>query len=408
MGRLSAFESRMDRIMDGAAGAVFKAPINPVQITKRAEKEMFKEKLVSSGKQYAPTLYNVLVNPDDDAKLSGFYPTLAGEIETYLKGRAGENGLFMDGSPLVRFIVDSGLRKGKFDVIAENVAAQIIVQLREEEMERYGLAAAPQGRAANRAAVSRQEMPYQDDPRPNDGYHDEPYRDAGYSDVDYRDDDYRDDGYRSEGRRRASAVNPYEDPFAEPLAPAYEQSMPSYAQDDVAGYDSRPRVDEAASYDGYGHAERDAYRAPAIVPESKVIPLAGAMGGAAAAVGVGAGARGRREQPRQDYDAYRQAPTTRAFKQNPDVLFNPETGAVFELRGTRMVLGRDKNCDIAIRDSNVSRSHAELVLDGSTWMIRDLGSTNGTFVQGREISRASLRDGDMVTVGITSLEFQKG
>ena len=46
-------------------------------------------------------------------------------------------------SPLVRFIVDEGLRHGKFDVIAEAVAAPLIAQLRQEEMERYGLAGAP-------------------------------------------------------------------------------------------------------------------------------------------------------------------------------------------------------------------------------------------------------------------------
>ena len=42
---------------------------------KKAEKQMRREKVVSAGKQYAPTLYTVLVNPDDDQRLFGFYPT---------------------------------------------------------------------------------------------------------------------------------------------------------------------------------------------------------------------------------------------------------------------------------------------------------------------------------------------
>ena len=47
----------------------------------------------------------------------------------------------MDGQPLVRFIVDEDLKHGKFDIIAEAVAASIIPQLRAEEMHRHGLAA---------------------------------------------------------------------------------------------------------------------------------------------------------------------------------------------------------------------------------------------------------------------------
>ena len=84
---------------------------------------MRREKMVGAGKQYAPTLYTVLVNPDDDRRLFGYYPTLAGETETYLAAKASEQGLTMDGQPLVRFIVDEGLKHGKFDVIAEAVAA---------------------------------------------------------------------------------------------------------------------------------------------------------------------------------------------------------------------------------------------------------------------------------------------
>ena len=136
---------------------------------KKAEKQMKREKMVGAGKQYAPTLYTVLVNPDDDRRLMGYYPTLAGETETYLAAKAADEGLVMDGQPLVRFIVDEDLKHGKFDIIAEAVAAPIIAQLRAEEMQRYGLAApsaggygAPaQGYAAPRQQAPRQQAPQQ-------------------------------------------------------------------------------------------------------------------------------------------------------------------------------------------------------------------------------------------------------
>lgn len=105
-------------------------------------------------KSYAPTLYTVLVNPDDDRRLFGMYPTLAGETETYLRAKANEEGLVMDGAPLVRFMVDDDLKHGKFDVIAELVSAPIIAQLRNEELERYGLAQQPgYGASARRRQI---------------------------------------------------------------------------------------------------------------------------------------------------------------------------------------------------------------------------------------------------------------
>ena len=139
MGLLSKFENKMDDGIQGAAGAVGRSGLSPIQITKKAEKQMRREKIVGAGKQYAPTLYTVLVSPEDDQNLFKFYPTLAGETETYLMARARENGYVMDGHPLVRFLADPELKRGKFDVVAEVVAAPIISKLRDDEMDRYGI-----------------------------------------------------------------------------------------------------------------------------------------------------------------------------------------------------------------------------------------------------------------------------
>ena len=91
MGFLSRFEGRMEDTFEALRQDV-RRPISPVQIAKKAEKQMRREKMVGAGKQYAPTLYTVLVNPDDDRRLMGYYPTLAGETETYLTAKASEQG----------------------------------------------------------------------------------------------------------------------------------------------------------------------------------------------------------------------------------------------------------------------------------------------------------------------------
>jgi Protein of unknown function (DUF3662)/FHA domain len=71
----------------------------------------------------------------------------------------------------------------------------------------------------------------------------------------------------------------------------------------------------------------------------------------------------------------------------------------------RVVLGRSKECDVQVPDANVSRRHAELRQEGSSWWIVDLDSTNGLEVNGKRVPRAKLADGDKVTLGSTELVF---
>jgi hypothetical protein len=71
----------------------------------------------------------------------------------------------------------------------------------------------------------------------------------------------------------------------------------------------------------------------------------------------------------------------------------------------RFVLGRSRDCDIQIEDANVSRRHAELRQEGTTYWIVDLDSTNGIEVNGRRVKRAKLDSGDTFTVGETEVTF---
>jgi FhaA, N-terminal domain/FHA domain len=71
----------------------------------------------------------------------------------------------------------------------------------------------------------------------------------------------------------------------------------------------------------------------------------------------------------------------------------------------RSVLGRSRDADVQIEDPNVSRRHAEVVQEGSTYWLVDLGSTNGTEVGGRRVQRARLDDGSRFTIGETTVTF---
>jgi Protein of unknown function (DUF3662)/FHA domain len=72
-----------------------------------------------------------------------------------------------------------------------------------------------------------------------------------------------------------------------------------------------------------------------------------------------------------------------------------------------MTLGRSRDCDIAIDDPSVSRRHAELHREDGGFTLVDLGSTNGTQVNGQKIDRVTLQSGDRITLGQTELRFEQ-
>ncbi|MDR0889008.1 MAG: DUF3662 and FHA domain-containing protein [Coriobacteriales bacterium] len=300
---MSKVESGLERGVETAAGAAFKSPIEPAQIAKRAEKQMKRNRLVGAGRQYAPTLYNVLVNPQDDKRLFGFYPTMAAEIETYLLACGQDASLEFDGRPLVRFIVDDGLKKsGKFDVIAENVAAPTIKKLRAEEMEYYGIGQQSSPSPKPRRAAPHAAAAIQDELEPVDA-------DTAYSGI-----------------------------------PKPSRAVPEAAIPNVI---------------------------PAKSPVAQTIPNANDSEG-----GV------------------------------PATLMNISANVAYRLSGDVINIGRGDDCDIQLDDANASRVHARFTHDVSgAWSITDLGSTNGTLVNDRPVTEVLLRNGDSITIGLTTLEF---
>ena len=89
-------------------------------------------------------------------------------------------------------------------------------------------------------------------------------------------------------------------------------------------------------------------------------------------------------------------------------LVSPEGDQIFELRrGTSLTVGRALTNDVALLDPTVSRRHASLVVDESGIDLSDLGSSNGTFVNGERVERARLSAGDVLTFGKLSFNVSE-
>jgi pSer/pThr/pTyr-binding forkhead associated (FHA) protein len=86
-------------------------------------------------------------------------------------------------------------------------------------------------------------------------------------------------------------------------------------------------------------------------------------------------------------------------------------GGEFPLRPNReIIIGRSSDLDMVLVEDMVSRKHAKITTDDTVVTIQDLGSTNGTFVNGEKVRKADLKDGDRILIGtsIIKIVFQDG
>ncbi len=418
MGLFSKFEDKAEDIIEGGGGKGSKGGIEPVKIAKRAGKEMQREKMIGVGHEYAPTLYNVLVSDEDEAAMINYYPTLAGEVETYLTGLANQQNLVFDCPPLVRFIVDHDLRRGKFDVVAENVSPDVVEDLRHEEMVFYGL----------------------EEPEPNP--YDEPYQNNGEFDpFAPSDQPYTFDEEQYNNENFAYAQENAQDKYQAEYEPA------DYASDG-AGNAARAAYDSSQFPSTYEHnagqqhhaqphggagAVSGAAAASTHLPAEESTPAAAAAaagagiaaGAGAAAVGAAAGAAAhqaadhnhqsqqnpqqhpQQQQPHQDAAqtvllGHGSAPLSTAY------LIEHATNKEHALNGNKIKIGRSLQCDVTISDPGVSRLHAELIREADGWLIRDAKSTNGTRVNDVLVQQSQIFNGDVICLGNSELTFSEG
>jgi pSer/pThr/pTyr-binding forkhead associated (FHA) protein len=82
------------------------------------------------------------------------------------------------------------------------------------------------------------------------------------------------------------------------------------------------------------------------------------------------------------------------------------TGRTFDLKGEKITVGRVSDNAFEIPESSVSSHHAELIPQGNDLLVRDLGSTNGTFINGEQISEAVLKPGQILRFGTIELRLE--
>ncbi len=80
-------------------------------------------------------------------------------------------------------------------------------------------------------------------------------------------------------------------------------------------------------------------------------------------------------------------------------------GMEYPLTGVTTIIGRDKTADIVVKDSLVSRQHAAIVYTDAGFVVKDLGSTNGTILNGKTVGQSPIANRDKVSIGDTTIQF---
>ena len=90
------------------------------------------------------------------------------------------------------------------------------------------------------------------------------------------------------------------------------------------------------------------------------------------------------------------------------VIYGQDLGKKYNLDQPSLIVGRSSKCDVQVDQESVSRNHAKIINTGKTIILRDLGSTNGTYVNDELIDEYVLQDGDLVKIGRTIFKFLAG
>lgn len=84
------------------------------------------------------------------------------------------------------------------------------------------------------------------------------------------------------------------------------------------------------------------------------------------------------------------------------------TGRTYELKAETTTVGRVSDNAFEIPEASVSSHHAELVLRGADVLVRDLNSTNGTFINGERVTEAALKPGQILRLGTIEMRLESG
>jgi Protein of unknown function (DUF3662)/FHA domain len=352
VGKVQRFERRLQGMVGDAFARVFGGSVVPQEVAQALQREADDNaRPLAGGRVLAPNRYTVTLGAADHDRLTGDEQRVIRMLKGCIQSHLAERAWDVYGDVVVALERSETLHTGQFRT-SSSVDPDT-----------------PQPRTAGDRAMSQQQGEHAGDAQRGQYHHDI----ASGAAPDYG----QPSGYDFPDSRYV------QDPS--PQGPSCQDPSPQYAQEQSRqyGYD---QYDQGGSYhQGYQHPSYQQY-------DQNYEQNYGQYGGG---------------QP--EYSGYipaNQADQTGYRQLSASLILDDGSNRHYQLTEGATVVGRGQDAQFRLPDTGVSRRHLEVTWDGQTAVLADLGSTNGTTVNGTPVQTWQLVDGDVVRVGQSRLVFR--
>jgi Protein of unknown function (DUF3662)/FHA domain len=412
VGRVGRFERRLQGMVGDASARVFGGSVVPQEIKGALRREAEDQvQGLAGGRQLAPNRFTVMLSPHDLDRIAGDdVERVVNDLSSAVAAHLADQGLDTFGEVVVFLERSEALHTGQF-------------RTRSIVDPDASLRDAVRARNAGEAPMSQQpghpeENGHYGYDRGNPGYGQQTYAPQGGYDQSRRGgyDQGEPEGYGQPG-------------YGQPPQPGYGQpgydqgygqqgqqpqpGQPGYGHPQQGGYGQQPGYGQPGYDQGYGQQGQAGYGQQAYAQPGYAQP------GYDQGYGQqGYGQQGGYQQPYdQGYDGggydqqgygQQQGGWGGGYQQQltASISMDDGSGRSYQLTEGTHVIGRGQDSAFRLPDTGVSRRHFEISWDGHQATLTDLGSTNGTTVNGNPVQSWQLNDGDVVRVGHSSLVFR--
>jgi hypothetical protein len=412
LGAVGRFERRLQGMVGDAFARVFGGSVVPqevVQALLREAEDRIEE--LAGGRLLAPNRYTVLLSPSDLDRMAGDREQIVDSLSTSVGRQLADQGWDTYGEVVVFLERSDALHTGQFrtrssvdpdasrrDAIRARDAGEAPMSQQPGHPEENGQYGYDRGRGGGYGQQQTYAPPAYDqqqggyDQGDQQGY---PPQGGGYPPQGgYGGQQGYDQGYGGQPGQAQQGGYGGQQPGYPPQGGGYGGAQPGYPPG--GGYDQGYGGQQGG---GYGGAQ------PGYPPGGGYDQGYGGQQG---------GGYGGQQQYEQGYDGgydqqgYQQGGWQQGGYQGLTATLSLDDGSgrTFDLTHGTHVIGRGQDSSFRLPDTGVSRRHLEISWDGQTATLSDLGSTNGTTVNGNPVQTWQLNDGDVIRVGHSSLVFR--
>jgi hypothetical protein len=408
------FERRLEGVVGSAFARVFKGQVEPVEIGNALQREAGdKRAVMPNGQVLAPNRYRVSLGTQDYERLVPWEGQLCNSLAELVQEYLDDHSMATVGDIEVYLHHDDTLHTGVFGVASRMEAA---APPRRRPYDSLSLPAVPG------LVPGQYEHPFGSPPQ-NHGATAYPGPEP-HAQQPYNYDQpgpAQPDGAAYAGYPNQADPSQYDQPqYDQPQydQPQYDQGQPPYQP--AAPYGQASGYDQGPYSEGpYSEGQYQPPQPGGPVPAGYDYGPAGPAGGYAAAGYAAANApapqflygqpsaQGHTAGPQSNQPYVEPRPQQQPPRPPRVGVFLDGSDAHLILRNGSNVIGRGQDCDLQVSDQGVSRRHVDIQYDGRYAVVYDLGSTNGTSVNGQPIGSHQLRHGDVIRIGHSQLVYQQ-